>query len=419
MRRCSCPCNLFIIIIFFNFVILFFYWVTESSGWVFISDNTSHSNNHVNHYLQQIHEHYDAYYVQNDFGHIAVLTVWADNCSEQFKSRYQLGWSVLYVNKTTLQVIHLFFFCPQHGKGPPDGLGGNCKNAVRAEEKFRRHLPAAIDVFLWLQSNFTAVHSPGIGLFSIRKRIFRFVPTGLVPRHHIIESTEFNGISNQYAFGVVKGAPIGRVFHRFTPCACEFCMVGSFVHCLNVDFQGAWSERFLTVTENVQPTIKEQIEADIEHLLDSYRRSELSPFFVMYVKKGCDSPMIAMLTSQSVWNNRSVKAYLLQHNQPVPKGQFNDTAVRVPKSSGLCATRGCNCLKQHMEKLDKHLILNILVEEKKEGRDTVLRSVFAKDEQFKDQRDYSVFHLPKSQMKFLIDFNSRRIDTVGDLRMYV
>ena len=46
-------------------------------------------------------------------------------------------------------------------------------------------------------------------------------------------------------------------------------MVGSFVHCLNVDFQGAWSERFLTVTENVQPTIKEQIEADIEHLLDS------------------------------------------------------------------------------------------------------------------------------------------------------
>ena len=114
------------------------------SGWVFIADNTSHSNNHVNHYLQQIHEHYDAYYVQNDFGHISVLTVWADNCSEQFKSRYQLGWCVLYINKTSLEVIHLFFFCPQHGKGPPDGLGGNCKNAIRAEEKFRRHLPAVL-----------------------------------------------------------------------------------------------------------------------------------------------------------------------------------------------------------------------------------------------------------------------------------
>ena len=89
----------------------------------------------MNHYLQQIHEHYDAYYVQNDFGHISVLTVWADNCSEQFKSRYQLGWSVLYVNKTTLDVIHLFFFCPQHGKGPPDGLGGDCKNVIRELRK--------------------------------------------------------------------------------------------------------------------------------------------------------------------------------------------------------------------------------------------------------------------------------------------
>ena len=83
------------------------------------------------------------------------------------KSRYQLGWSVLYVNKTTLDVIHFFFFCPQHGKGPPDGLGGNCKNVIRAEEKNRRHLPATIGVFLWLQANFTAVQSPGIGLFSI------------------------------------------------------------------------------------------------------------------------------------------------------------------------------------------------------------------------------------------------------------
>ena len=89
----------------------------------------------------------------------------------------------------------------------------------------------------------------------------------------------------------------------------------------------------------------------------------------MYLKKGCDSPCIAMLTSQSVWKNRSVKAYLLPHNQPVPPGQFNDTSVRVPKNSGLCATRGCNCFKQHMEKLDKRLILNVLVEEK-QGCDT-------------------------------------------------
>ena len=126
-----------------------------------------------------------------------------------------------------------------------------------------------------------------------------------------------------------------------------------------------------------------------------------------------------MLTSQSVWNNRSVKAFILQHNMPVPTGESNDTSVRVPKSSRLCASCGCKCLKHYREKLDKKLKLNILVEEKQDGRDTVLRSVFAKDDQYKDQKDYSVFHLPKSQMQFLTIFNSRRIDTVGDLRMQV
>ena len=95
------------------------------TGWIFISDNTSHSNNHVNHYLQ-IHEHYDACYVQNDFGHIIALSI---------KSRYQLGWSVLYINKTTLKVIHLFF--PNTGR-VPDGIGGNCKNCNQSWRKIQK-----------------------------------------------------------------------------------------------------------------------------------------------------------------------------------------------------------------------------------------------------------------------------------------
>ena len=77
--------------------IIFFIIFSPFAGWIFISDNTSHSNNHVNHYLQQIHKHYNSYYMQNDFGSISVLTVWAVNCSEHFKSRYQLGWPVLSV----------------------------------------------------------------------------------------------------------------------------------------------------------------------------------------------------------------------------------------------------------------------------------------------------------------------------------
>ena len=124
-------------------------------------------------------------------------------------------------------------------------------------------------------------------------------------------------------------------------------------------------------------------------------------------------------SSESVWNNRSMKVFLLQHNTPVPTGQFNDTAVRIPNNDLLCTRWGCRCLKQDLERLDKKLILNVLVEEKKEGRDTLLRSILVKDDQCKHERDYVVFHLLKSQVKFLTDFNNRRIQIVGDLRMYI
>ena len=102
--------------------------------------------------------------------------------------------------------------------------------------------------------------------------------------------------------------------------------VCSFNLCLNANFLGAWSDRILAVTENIQPTVKEELEAEIDTLLDIYRRSQLSPFFVLYVKKECYSPSVAKFTSQSVWN-RSVKAFILQHNMPVPTGAFNHTSV--------------------------------------------------------------------------------------------
>ena len=126
-------CKFFDIISSLLFIAIAHFWDPETAkleceDWIFISDNTSHSYNHINHYLQQIHEHYDTFYVQHNFGHISTHTAWADNCTEQFKSQYQLGWSILYVNETSCPSNNSsFLLCPQHGKGPPEGLGGNIK----------------------------------------------------------------------------------------------------------------------------------------------------------------------------------------------------------------------------------------------------------------------------------------------------
>ena len=61
-------------------------------------------------------------------------------------------------------------------------------------------------------------------------------------------------------------------------------------------------------------------------------------------------------------------------------------------------------------------ILQILVEEKEEVRGTILRSdsAFAKNKA-KSDLGFTIYHLPRSQIKFLAEFNEHRIIVVGDL----
>ena len=101
--------------------------------------------------------------------------------------------------------------------------------------------------------------------------------------------------------------------------------------------------------------------------IQAFKAVPLRPYFVMYIKKRCDSPRIAMITAETVWNNRSIKCFLLEHNTLVTLGQFNDIAVRVPKQHQLCTRRGCHCLKQHMEILDNKRILKSLLKKNKKG----------------------------------------------------
>ena len=49
----------------------------------------------------------------------------------------------------------------------------------------------------------------------------------------------------------------------------------------------------------------------------------------------------------------------------------------------------------------------------------MLRSVFTKDDTTKAEKDFVVYHLPESQIKFLTEFNDRRTQAVADLSMYV
>ena len=49
----------------------------------------------------------------------------------------------------------------------------------------------------------------------------------------------------------------------------------------------------------------------------------------------------------------------------------------------------------------------------------MLRSVFVKDDQCKQESDYAIYHVPKSPSKFIKVFKNRRIQIVRDLRKYL
>jgi len=139
----------------------------------------------------------------------------------------------------------------------------------------------------------------------------------------------------------------------------------------------------------------------------------------MFVNRGYFSPSIAMIKN-TVFNNASLKVFILEHLKEVPEGQFNDTVVKVPNDDCLCVKRRCNCTKQHMQTLSKKDIFNILVEETKANNGIVCKSVLSKLKHKTGVSDkYTVWHVPEQYFHFVTCFNDRRIQIRGDLRVFI
>ena len=120
-------------------------------------------------------------------------------------------------------------------------------------------------------------------------------------------------------------------------------------------------------SQDLSDAMADQSMCEFFYIISSSLFICVAHFFVMYVHKGCDSPSIAMFTADTIWNARSVKVFLLQHNTPVPPGQFNDTVVKVPKSNWLCSRRGCGCQKQYLQTLHKIFSIYWLKKKRKAG----------------------------------------------------
>ena len=103
----------------------------------------------------------------------------------------------------------------------------------------------------------------------------------------------------------------------------------------------------------------------------------------MYVDSDCLSPLFALINQDTVGTTdlcRATARPVQRHNNAVPNS--------VPRETALA--------QKHLQKLDKKHIFQIAVEEKKEGAETILRSVLCRDDLVLSQTGYTVLHIPKS-----------------------
>ena len=84
-------------------------------------------NEQVTRFIHTIFDIYNDKSKASAHGHIKFLSLWPDNCGDQFKNKYHFGRGSAFLQEQGLLAIFFNFFAPGHGKGICDSEGGVAK----------------------------------------------------------------------------------------------------------------------------------------------------------------------------------------------------------------------------------------------------------------------------------------------------
>ena len=76
----------------------------------------------VQYYIDEVFAAVQLLYLQHNAGPLTHLLCWFDNCAEQFKNQWMLGWMSSYAHARSI-IIMFDFVALQHGKRTNDGYG--------------------------------------------------------------------------------------------------------------------------------------------------------------------------------------------------------------------------------------------------------------------------------------------------------
>ena len=395
------------------FVLIVYYWDhnldrVSCVSHTCVTPDLKKRNEQVTFFIEHIFDLYNERSKEEQHGRIKSLSMWSDNCGEQFKCKYHFGWGSGFLQSRGLLALWFNYFAPGHGKGICDSEGGIAKHAVADANIHGENLLNPYQLYLFLKQHCTNVASKTCNaLHSPDRRDYHYFNEGEFLQYHPI-SLKINRINCYHAFCISRNSPT-TLYSRNTSCFCEICRIGNFLDCRDVAFHGAYHTNLMdiSIVEEI-PDIIDLGNLMRERMLE-LRTSYEHPYLVMlYESSRISRPIFGVISPGANFNIATVRGHILDPLDP-NTNYFNYTKVKYPVR-GLCHLTNHNCPKKHTQLIRFDKICCICVVTTPAGKSVTAMKPIPD----LSTPQYWVYDFKDTYMSLLEDYKKTRVTVFGN-----
>ena len=301
-------------------------------------------NEQVTKFIETVLQGYIKIFKDAGFGPIQFVSFWSDNCSDQFKCRYQFGWGSKYTEEQNLDAMFINFFAPGHGKGICDSEGGIAKHAVANAALHGDKFKNALDLYRWLKKEGGQVMSKTpLATHSPDQREYHFFLENEFLDYHPID-VKIDKVNCFYSFNLNK-EDTKKLRARKTSCFCASCRMGNFNDCLEKTFHGDHHINQLNIRAIEKVPEHINLGLQMRNRMQELRTEFNKPYVVM-VFEGHETqcPIYYLISPGAHFHPVSVRGHKLEMHEP--KNYWNNTKFIIPRGD-FCNIVNHHCRKRH------------------------------------------------------------------------
>jgi hypothetical protein len=363
----------------------------------------------VTKFIETILKVYTKIFEEAGNGHPRFLSLWSDNCGDQFKNRYHFGWGSQFLEEKELNAMFINFFAPGHGKGICDSEGGIAKHAVANAALHGDKFKSALDLYKWLKKAGGQVMSKTpFATHSPDQREYHFFLDNEFLDYHPID-LKIDKINCFYSFNLNQEEP-KCLKSRKTSCFCVFCKVGNFNNCLDRNFHGSHHVNQMNITVVDQIPVHIDLGLQMRNRMQELRTEYNHPYVVMVFEgHNTQCPIYYLISPGAFFHPVSVRGHKLELFEP--SNYPNNTRFKIPKGN-FCNIVNHNCRKRHTQliRFDKICFVGVVTTQAG-TMVNVMRSI--KELQ---TNNYWVYDFKEIYSNLLTEYHDTRIKVFGNYR---